>query len=145
VGATIAALQGLGAVLPQGGRILLIAGGEGKGQDFAPLAVPVARYCRAVMLIGRDAGIIRQALGERVPTLDCASLEDAVRHAAERAASGDTVLLSPACASYDMFRDYGHRAEVFVAAVRDLAHTRRDAAPAEADAQAPAGEGSSDA
>jgi UDP-N-acetylmuramoylalanine--D-glutamate ligase len=145
VGATIAALQGLGAVLPQGGRIVLIAGGEGKGQDFAPLADPAARFCRAVMLIGRDAAIIRDALGGRVTTVDCASLEEAVRNAAERCVSGDTVLLSPACASYDMFRDYGHRAEMFVAAVRELARPLAAAPNVPADTQASASEGGGDA
>ena len=145
VGATIAALQGLGAVLPQGGRIVLIAGGEGKGQDFAPLGDPAARYCRAVMLIGRDAAIIRDALGGRVTAVDCASLEVAVRGAAERCAPGDTVLLSPACASYDMFRDYGHRAEMFVAAVRDLARAQTEVPGDVAGIAAPAGNGGGDA
>lgn len=145
VGATIAALRGLGAVVPQGGRIVLIAGGEGKGQDFAPLAEPVARHCRAVMLIGRDAGLIRGALGERVPVFDCASLEEAVRGAAERAAPGDTVLLSPACASYDMFRDYGHRAEVFAAAAREVARARQEATQADGDTQPVTSTGGGDA
>lgn len=145
VGATIAALQGLGAVLPPGGRIVLIAGGEGKGQDFAPLADPAARFCRAVMLIGRDAAIIRDALGGRVAAVDCASLDEAVRLAAERCTSGDTVLLSPACASYDMFRDYGHRAEMFVAAVRELARPHAVAPNVLADTHAPIGEGGGDA
>ncbi len=145
VGATIAALQGLGAVLPQGGRIVLIAGGEGKGQDFAPMAAPAARYCRAVMLIGRDAALIRAALGDRVAAVDCASLEEAVRLAAERCTPGDTVLLSPACASYDMFRDYGHRAEMFVAAVRELARPQAAAPDVLAGTLAPASGGGGDA
>jgi UDP-N-acetylmuramoylalanine--D-glutamate ligase len=145
VGATIAALQGLGAVLPQGGRIVLIAGGEGKGQDFAPLADPAARFCRAVMLIGRDASIIRDALGGRVTAVDCASLEEAVRIAAERCVSGDTVLLSPACASYDMFRDYGHRAEMFVAAVRELVRPHAAAPGVDGDTEVPAREEDGDA
>ncbi|VUZ24326.1 UDP-N-acetylmuramoylalanine--D-glutamate ligase [uncultured Comamonas sp.] len=118
VGATVAALQGLG---PQQ-RIVLILGGVGKGQDFAPLADPVARYVRAVVLIGRDAPPIRQALQSLdVPLLDAADLPAAVRAARAQAQSGDAVLLSPACASLDMFRDYAHRAEVFFDAVQALA------------------------
>lgn len=116
VGATVAALAGLGR------RVVLIAGGDGKGQDFAPLAAPVRVHARAVMLIGRDAPRMRAALADAgVPLVDCANLPDAVRQAAAHARTGDAVLLSPACASFDMFRNYGHRAEVFVAAVRDLA------------------------
>lgn len=118
VGATVAALSGLGAER----RIVLILGGEGKGQDFTPLAPPVARHARAVLLIGRDAPRIRAALqATGVSLLDAASLPEAVQQAAQHAQAGDAVLLSPACASLDMFRDYAHRAEVFRAAVRALA------------------------
>ncbi|MGE4376652.1 MAG: Mur ligase family protein [Burkholderiaceae bacterium] len=118
VGATVAALSGLGAER----RIVLILGGEGKGQDFTPLTQPVARHARAVFLIGRDAPRIRAALqGTGVPLRDAASLPEAVQQAAQHAQAGDAVLLSPACASLDMFRDYAHRAEVFRAAVRALA------------------------
>jgi UDP-N-acetylmuramoylalanine--D-glutamate ligase len=118
VGATVAALSGLGR------RCVLIAGGLGKGQDFAPLAPAVRRHARAVVLIGRDAGLIRQALATTgVPLLDAASMEEAVSKAAAQAVAGDAVLMSPACASFDMFRNYPHRSEVFVAAVRDLAHS----------------------
>ncbi|RFB67870.1 MULTISPECIES: UDP-N-acetylmuramoyl-L-alanine--D-glutamate ligase [unclassified Herbaspirillum] len=124
VGATVAALNGLG----HGGkpnRLLLIAGGEGKGQDFAPLAEPLAKYGRAVFLIGRDAGAIRSAVTDSgVELIDCATLEEAVEKAGAMAQGGDAVLLSPACASFDMFRNYGHRAEVFVDAVRELALSR---------------------
>lgn len=121
VGATLAALDGLGSELREGRKIVLIAGGDGKGQNFSPLARPVASYCRAVMLIGRDAGRLRAALaGTGVNLLDSASLEQAVAGAARAAQAGDLVLLSPACASLDMFRNYGHRAEVFVSAVREL-------------------------
>ena len=110
VGATIAALKGLAK------PTVLILGGEGKGQDFSPLAAPAAQFARAVLLIGRDAPIIGQAVsGER-----CGSLEEAVQRAARLAQPGDAVLLSPACASFDMFRDYKHRGEVFAAAVRGL-------------------------
>ena len=119
VGATVAALQGLGAER----RVVAILGGDGKGQDFAPLREPVARHARAVVLIGRDGGLIRAALeGAGVPLLDAPSLEHAVDLARERAQPGDAVLLSPACASFDMFRDYAHRAEVFRQAVHALAH-----------------------
>jgi UDP-N-acetylmuramoylalanine--D-glutamate ligase len=110
VGATVAALRGLGR------RCVLILGGDGKGQDFAPLADPVARFASHVLLIGRDASLIdKVAPGER-----CASLEQAVRRAAELAKPGEAVLLSPACASFDMFRDYRHRGEAFAQAVRSL-------------------------
>ncbi|MDZ7938288.1 MAG: UDP-N-acetylmuramoyl-L-alanine--D-glutamate ligase [Rhodoferax sp.] len=118
VGATVAALQGLGADR----RVIVILGGEGKGQDFSPLAAPVARYARAVVLVGRDAPLIREALTDTgVPLQDADSMEQAVALANTRAHAGDAVLMSPACASFDMFRNYEHRAEVFVAAVRDLA------------------------
>lgn len=119
VGATLAALQGLGAQR----RLVLILGGDGKGQDFAPLAPAVARHARAVALIGRDAPAIEAALaGSGVPLQRCADLPAAVRWCAQQARAGDAVLLSPACASLDMFRDYAHRAEVFVEAVRALQH-----------------------
>ncbi|WP_284334915.1 UDP-N-acetylmuramoyl-L-alanine--D-glutamate ligase [Comamonas sp. NoAH] len=118
VGATAAALTGLGADR----RIVLILGGLGKGQDFAPLATPVSRYVRAVVLIGRDAPVIKQALqGEGVPLLDAMDMEQAVQLATAQAKEGDAVLMSPACASMDMYRDYAHRAQAFVAAVQALA------------------------
>ena len=104
---------------------MVILGGEGKGQDFSPLAGPVARFARAAILIGRDAPLIRAALsvdGEAaVPLIDAADLSEAVDHARRRAHAGDAVLMSPACASFDMFKDYLHRAEVFRAAVLALA------------------------
>jgi UDP-N-acetylmuramoylalanine--D-glutamate ligase len=102
--------------------VVLIAGGDGKGQDFAPLVPPVAERARRVLLIGRDAPRIAQALEPAgVPLESCDSLEHAVERAAACALPGDAVLLSPACASFDMFRDYRHRGEVFAAAVRRLA------------------------
>lgn len=114
VGATIAALQGLGC------KAVLIAGGEGKGQDFAPLNPVVSRHARAVLLIGRDAQLISSALqGCGVPVLRAVDMRDAVQQAAQLAQRGDAVLLSPACASFDMFRNYAHRAEVFVEAVQE--------------------------
>jgi UDP-N-acetylmuramoylalanine--D-glutamate ligase len=110
VGATIAALQGLAK------RTVLILGGEGKGQDFSPLAPVAERFAAHVLLIGRDAPLIEKAVaGER-----CASLEEAVEKAAALARPGEAVLLSPACASFDMFRDYKHRGEAFAAAVAGL-------------------------
>ena len=123
VGATVAALNGLGkAFSGEGQRIVLIAGGDGKGQDFAPLAEPASRYVRAVLLIGRDAPKLREALEPSgVELVDCRSLPEAVRRAAAMAQAGDAVLLSPACASLDMFTSYAHRAQVFVDAVRELA------------------------
>jgi UDP-N-acetylmuramoylalanine--D-glutamate ligase len=115
VGATVAALQGLGR------PAVLIAGGEGKEQNFAPLAPIVAQYARAVVLIGHDADKIAAALsGCKVPLLHARDMDDAVRQAAQQAQPGDAVLLSPACASFDMFRNYEHRAEVFVGAVYKL-------------------------
>lgn len=114
VGATVAALNGL----PQ--PVVLIAGGDGKGQDFAPLAAAAEHRARAVVLIGRDAGRIADAIGKRVPVLRAADMEQAVELAFNAAQSGDAVLLSPACASYDMYRNYIHRAEVFAAAVAAL-------------------------
>ncbi len=115
VGATCAALAGL----PQ--KVVLIAGGDGKGQDFAPLLEPVSRNARAVVLIGRDAPQIGQVLkNSNVPLLSAETLEEAVRLCQTAAQPGDAVLLSPACASWDMFRNYAHRAEVFIAAVKAL-------------------------
>jgi UDP-N-acetylmuramoylalanine--D-glutamate ligase len=126
VGATVAALNGLGAQSGgTGSRLVLIAGGDGKGQDFSPLAEPIAKYVRAVMLIGRDAAAIRTAVhAAGVDLIDCATLEDAVQRASAIAQEGDAVLLSPACASLDMFRNYAHRAQVFVDAVREVALSR---------------------
>jgi UDP-N-acetylmuramoylalanine--D-glutamate ligase len=118
VGATVAALQGLGAER----RVVVILGGDGKGQDFSPLADPVARFARGVVLIGRDAALVRAALqGTDVPLHDAADMHAAVAQAAALAHRGDAVLMSPACASFDMFDHYGHRAEVFVQAVASLA------------------------
>lgn len=114
VGATVAALSGLGADR----KVVVIMGGEGKGQDFAPLADPVSRYVRAVVLIGRDAPLIRAALAPTgVPLIDAASMAQAVALANGKAHAGDAVLMSPACASFDMFDNYEHRAQVFIEAV----------------------------
>jgi UDP-N-acetylmuramoylalanine--D-glutamate ligase len=116
VGATVAALNGMQQ------PVVLIAGGDGKGQDFSPLAKAVAARARAVVLIGRDAPQIENALqATRIPLLHARDMSEAVVAAHGAARTGDAVLLSPACASYDMFRNYIHRAEVFVDAVRQLA------------------------
>jgi UDP-N-acetylmuramoylalanine--D-glutamate ligase len=110
VGATVAAIEGLGT--SENPHLILVAGGDGKGQDFAPLAPAVKHHVRAVMLIGRDGPAIRAALADTGVILT------------EIASEGDTVLLSPACASFDMFKDYAHRAQVFADAVHELAASR---------------------
>jgi UDP-N-acetylmuramoylalanine--D-glutamate ligase len=118
VGATVAALLGLGPDR----RIVVILGGDGKGQDFSPLLAPVAQHVRAAVLIGRDAPRIRDSLQSCGVTLqDAADLQAAVQACAQLAQAGDAVLLSPACASLDMFRNYEHRADVFRDAVAELA------------------------
>jgi len=116
VGASVAALEGFTQ------PVVLIAGGDGKGQDFSPLAPAVKARARAVVLIGRDSEAIAKALaGTGVPLERASSMEQAVRTAHALARPGDAVLLSPACASLDMFRNYGHRGEVFAAAARAVA------------------------
>ncbi len=116
VGACIAALQGFAGA----GKTVLIAGGDGKGADFSPLAPAVKAYARAVVLIGRDAPIIEQALVDTVPLLYAESMEQAVTIATKQALEGDQVLLSPACASFDMYTGYDHRGKVFVDAVLEV-------------------------
>ncbi|MBA4216398.1 MAG: UDP-N-acetylmuramoyl-L-alanine--D-glutamate ligase [Methylibium sp.] len=124
VGATVAAIAGLGADRAPA-KLVLILGGDGKGQDFSPLADGVARHARAVALIGRDAPQLDAALAATgVPMQRHDTLEAATAWCLAQAQPGDSVLLSPACASLDMFRNYAHRAEVFVAAVRQLADER---------------------
>jgi len=126
VGATVAALVGLGNDKAPA-KLVVILGGDGKGQDFAPLAQPVARHARAVALIGRDAPAIEQAIATTGVALQRHDdLPTAVRWCFAQAHGGDAVLLSPACASLDMFRNYAHRAEVFVQAVHELAAERGD-------------------
>jgi UDP-N-acetylmuramoylalanine--D-glutamate ligase len=145
VGATVAALNGLGADKAPA-RLVVILGGDGKGQDFSPLAQPVALYARAVALIGRDAAAVRAALGDAVadvaadaldakpadtgvaavPAARFDTLEAATRWCFTQAKAGDAVLLSPACASLDMFRNYGHRAQVFIDTVQAIAEERGD-------------------
>ncbi|MCC6074659.1 UDP-N-acetylmuramoyl-L-alanine--D-glutamate ligase [Pseudomonas sp. GCM10022188] len=123
VGAALAAIDGLGAEID--GKLLLIAGGDGKGADFAPLRASVARYCRAVALLGRDAELLAAALtgadGQSVvPLVRVATLAEAVQRCAELAQAGDAVLLSPACASLDMFKNFEERGRLFVQAVEEL-------------------------
>ena len=118
VGATVAAINSVGADR----KIVLILGGDGKGQDFSPLRVPIQQFAREVVLIGKDAGKLREVLqGAGVPMHDVANLEDAVKVCQGLAQTGDAVLLSPACASLDMFKNYVHRGEVFAQAVQALA------------------------
>jgi UDP-N-acetylmuramoylalanine--D-glutamate ligase len=116
VGATLAAIQGLGAER----RLIVILGGDGKGQDFSPLASAIQIHVKAVVLIGRDASLIETALVDtKVPLFHAADMSAAVFLAANQAQNGDAVLMSPACASLDMFKNYAHRAEVFCQAVKD--------------------------
>ena len=121
VGATEAALRGLGGER----NVLLIAGGQGKGADFSALRESVARHCKLLLVIGEDGPLLAQALSQSVPVLMMSSLQDAVGAAAARAEHGDIVLLSPACASFDMFRGYADRGNTFAAQVRALAEGRQ--------------------
>ena len=116
IGATIAALNGMG----ENRNILLIAGGQGKGADFAELRPAVAAHCKSLILLGEDAPLLEAALQDYVPVFRVGSMEEAVATAAGQAAAGDCVLLSPACASFDMFAGYTHRGEVFTRAVQQL-------------------------
>lgn len=119
VGATVAALNGLGNS-ESGKRIWLIAGGDGKSQDFSPLREPALRFVKGAFLIGQDAEKIAEALGEQVLCTNAGTLHAAVQAAAAQAQSGDLVLLSPACASFDQFQNYIERAQVFASEVEEL-------------------------
>ncbi|WP_371233457.1 UDP-N-acetylmuramoyl-L-alanine--D-glutamate ligase [Pseudomonas sp. QE6] len=119
VGAALAAIEGLGADID--GKLVLIAGGDGKGADFHDLRGPVAQHCRAVVLLGRDAELVGAAIGNAVPKVRVNTLDEAVEHAADLALPGDAVLLSPACASLDMFKNYEERGRLFAKAVEELA------------------------
>ncbi len=115
VGATLAAIEGMGC------KVAIVLGGDGKGQDFSPLKPALEKHGRAVALIGRDAAAIGMALeGSGVPTRILGDMEAAVRWLAAQAQSGDCVLLSPACASLDMYKNYAHRAQAFIDAVKGL-------------------------
>ncbi|UIP35103.1 UDP-N-acetylmuramoyl-L-alanine--D-glutamate ligase [Stutzerimonas kunmingensis] len=118
VGAALAAIEGLGADID--GKLVLIAGGDGKGADFSALRAPIARYCRAVVLLGRDAQRLAAALADATTLVHVATLGEAVQRAAECAEAGDAVLLSPACASLDMFKNFEERGRLFAAAVEAL-------------------------
>lgn len=118
VGATLAAINGLGAAIS--GKILLIAGGVGKGQDFTPLSPAMAQFGKSLILIGEDASVIDVAVAAALPRLHCTSLDEAIAQALRIAKPGDAVLLSPACASFDMFKHYEDRGDQFVAGVRRL-------------------------
>jgi UDP-N-acetylmuramoylalanine--D-glutamate ligase len=118
VGAALAAIEGLGADIS--GKLVLIAGGDGKGADFSALKSPVATHCRAVVLLGRDAELLAATFAESVPLVRVNTLEEAVLRATEWAQEGDAVLLSPACASLDMFKNFEERGRLFAQAVRDL-------------------------
>jgi UDP-N-acetylmuramoylalanine--D-glutamate ligase len=115
IGAALAAIRGLD------GPLVLIAGGLGKGADFDELAAGMGEHVKAVVLLGEAAGEIEQALSGRVRTEHAENMTDAVRRAAALAVAGDTVLLSPACASFDMFKGYQERGDLFMRAVQELA------------------------
>ncbi len=118
VGATVAALQGLGS---EGKKLVVILGGDGKGQDFSPIAQAMQRYARAAVLIGRDAPYIEKALGAcSYPVEHAKTLPEAVERCRRLAQKGDVVLLSPACASWDMFHDYAERSKIFIESARAL-------------------------
>lgn len=117
VGATLAAVEGIGN---EKTRLILIMGGDGKGADFSPLAAPIEHYCRAILLIGRDAPIIEALLSQSMPRVYVNSMEEAVKQAALLAKAGDVVLLSPACSSLDMFKNFEERGHLFAKAVEAL-------------------------
>ncbi|MDX1818173.1 MAG: UDP-N-acetylmuramoyl-L-alanine--D-glutamate ligase [Marinobacter sp.] len=117
VGATVAAIESL---VPDQGKVVLIAGGDGKGADFSPLEAPVTLHCRAVILIGQDSERIAEVIGSSVPVKRATTLAEAVTEARAAARPGDRVLLSPACASFDMFRDYNDRGDQFRQLVEGL-------------------------
>lgn len=123
VGATIAALLGLGTPCP--GRLILIAGGIGKGADFEPLRSPITQFAKAVILMGQAADLLQQALSDTVPLTRVPNLTSAIQQAHGIAQTGDIVLLSPACASQDMFKDYADRGNTFKQQVRTHLQTAR--------------------
>ncbi|MBP6352373.1 MAG: UDP-N-acetylmuramoyl-L-alanine--D-glutamate ligase, partial [Acinetobacter sp.] len=121
VGATLAAIDGLGAAIAvKQGKLALILGGQGKGQDFKPLRTAIQKYVKAVILIGEDAALIEQAIQGSTTILHANSLKDAVDLAQQATQAEDVVLLSPACASFDMFKSYNDRGQQFVACVNAL-------------------------
>ncbi|MCC2636705.1 MAG: UDP-N-acetylmuramoyl-L-alanine--D-glutamate ligase [Moraxellaceae bacterium] len=122
VGSTLAAINGLGNAVT--GKLILIAGGVGKGQDFTPLSAPLAKYAKALVLIGEDGPKIGAAVADAVPKVSATTLRDAVEKARALAGSGDAVVLSPACASFDMFKNYEDRGQQFVATVRAVVEAK---------------------
>jgi UDP-N-acetylmuramoylalanine--D-glutamate ligase len=118
VGATQAAIEGLGSTI--NGKLILIAGGLGKNADFSLLAPSIKKYVRHAVLIGKAAKDIAEIMGDDVPISFAETMQDAVQIADEKACSGDSVLLSPACASYDMFKHFEHRGDVFMEMVQKL-------------------------
>ncbi|GGM04675.1 UDP-N-acetylmuramoyl-L-alanine--D-glutamate ligase [Pseudomonas asuensis] len=118
VGAALAAIEGLGSDIA--GKLVLLAGGDGKGADFEPLRKPVSAFCRAVVLLGRDAARLADSLNSDIAVVHVATLKEAVERAAQLAEPGDAVLLSPACASLDMFRNFEERGRLFAQAVETL-------------------------
>ncbi len=122
VGSTLAAINGLGNAVA--GKLILIAGGVGKGQDFSPLSAPLAKYARALVLIGEDGPKIGAAVGDVVPLVQASTLRDAIERARALATPGDAVVLSPACASFDMFKNYEDRGQQFVATVRTVVEAK---------------------
>lgn len=118
IGATVSALNGIGSSM--NGKIILIAGGLGKGADFRELAIPISEHVRSLVLIGTDAKMIALAVGDSVPIFYASTLSDAMLRAKTQALTGDVVLLSPACASQDMFRDFNHRGEMFASLAEAL-------------------------
>ncbi|MFZ4077793.1 MAG: UDP-N-acetylmuramoyl-L-alanine--D-glutamate ligase [Legionellaceae bacterium] len=118
IGATISAIAGIGGAIE--GKIVLLAGGQGKGADFSLLRNAMSDHVRAVVLFGEDAPQLQEALSDLVPVVRASSLEEAIDKARSQGLSGDVVLLSPACASFDMFHDFNHRGEVFVERVKAL-------------------------
>ncbi|KAF7276641.1 hypothetical protein GWI33_010000, partial [Rhynchophorus ferrugineus] len=121
VGATLAAINGLGqALAPDQAKVVIILGGQGKGQDFSPLSPALVQYGRHVVLIGEDAALIEAALDKDIPRSHATSLQDAIQQCQQHAQTGDAVLLSPACASFDMFKSYNDRGQQFVQCVHLL-------------------------
>lgn len=118
VGATIAAIEGLGSEIE--GRLILIAGGVGKNADFSPLVPAIEKYVKTVVLIGEAAQILSDVIGDRVQICFAKNMQDAVSMADSEAEAGDSVLLSPACASFDMFNNFEHRGDVFTEVVKEL-------------------------
>lgn len=120
IGACQAALEGIGKELD--GKIVLLLGGDGKGADFNDLAPQVTQFCRQIIVMGKDTPLIKQALAPKIDTCVASTMQEAVEIAAKSAQAGDVVLLSPACSSLDQYRDFTHRGDIFVEAVKRILH-----------------------